>query len=164
MIFFYISLITYYIYTILKYKKTLILLQEANYNSKKYKKSLNKSLFINKELIIIILIIIALNFDIKTIEISTILVYTLLELTKTKDKTKLKRENKIIIRIIPLVIIYILLNVWFILDYKSFHETEGLIFDNSAIYYIILYIFTYILYLVTLIINNVVKPLDKLLK
>ncbi|MBR2708191.1 MAG: hypothetical protein IKE90_02010 [Bacilli bacterium] len=164
MIFFYISLITYYIYTILKYKKTLILLQEANYNSKKYKKSLNKSLFINKELIIIILIIIALNFDIKTIEISTILVYTLLELTKTKDKTKLKKENKIIIRIIPLVIIYILLNVWFILDYKSFHETKGLIFDNSAIYYIILYIFTYISYLVTLIINNVVKPLDKLLK
>ena len=164
MIFFYISLITYYIYTILKYKKTLILLQKANYNSKKYKKSLNKSLFINKELIIIILIIIALNFDIKTIEISTILVYTLLELTKTKDKTKLKKENKIIIRIIPLVIIYILLNVWFILDYKSFHETKGLIFDNSAIYYIILYIFTYISYLVTLIINNVVKPLDKLLK
>lgn len=164
MIFFYISLITYYIYTILKYKKTLILLQEANYNSKKYKKSLNKSLFINKELIIIILIIIALNFDIKTIEISTILVYTLLELTKEKDKTILKRENKIIIRIIPLVIIYILLNVWFILDYKSFHETKGLIFDNSAIYYIILYIFTYISYLVTLIINNVVKPLDKLLK
>ena len=164
MIFFYISLITYYIYTILKYKKTLILLQEANYNSKKYKKSLNKSLFINKELIIIILIIIALNFDIKTIEISTILVYTLLELTKEKDKTILKRENKIIIRIIPLVIIYILLNVWFILDYKSFHETKGLIFDNSAIYYIILYIFTYSSYLITLIINNVVKPLDKLLK
>ena len=42
MIYFYTSLITYFIYTILKYKESLILLQKNNYDSKKYK-SISKS-------------------------------------------------------------------------------------------------------------------------
>ena len=40
MIYFYTSLITYFIYTILKYKESLILLQKNNYDSKKYKKDI----------------------------------------------------------------------------------------------------------------------------
>lgn len=164
MIFFYISLITYYIYTFLKYKSSLILLQKSNYNSKKYKKQLNKNLFINKELIVIVLIIIAINFDLKTIEIATIIIYTFLSFLKIKENKKVKLEKKIIIRIIPQLILFILLNIWFILDYKTHHNPKGIIFDNSALYYIILYIYTYISYLLTLIINILVKPIDKLLK
>lgn len=164
MIFFYVSLITYIIYTALKYQDALILLQKTKYNTEKYKKSLNKKLFINKELIIIPLIIIAINLDLKTIEISTIVAYMILSIIKLKEKNKLKIEKKLITRVIPILIIFILLNIWFILDYKSYHNVKGLIFDNSAMYYILLYLFTYISYIITLIINIIVKPIDKLLK
>lgn len=163
MIYFYTSLITYFIYTILKYKESLILLQKNNYDSKKYKKEI-KNLFINKELIIIALIVIALNLDLKSIEISTIIAYTVLAFLKLKEKNKIKLEKKTIARILALLIIFISLNIWFVLDYKSYHNPKGLIFDNSAIYYIILYLYTYISYLITLIINIIVKPIDKLLK
>lgn len=164
MIFFYVSLITYIIYTALKYQDALILLQKTKYNTEKYKKSLNKKLFINKELIIIPLIIIAINLDLKTIEISTIVAYMILSIIKLKEKNKLKIEKKLINRVIPILIIFILLNIWFILDYKSYHNVKGLIFDNSAMYYILLYLFTYSSYIITLIINIIVKPIDKLLK
>ena len=164
MIYFYISLITYFIYTIFKYKDSLILLQRANYNSKKYIKKLDKNIFINKELVIIVLVIIAINLDLKTIEISTIITYMVLSLLKLKQNNKLKIDNKIIVRLITLLIIFIALNIWFILDYKNYHNPKGLIFDNSPFYYIILYIFTYISYLITLVINYIVKPIDKLLK
>ncbi|MBR3229693.1 MAG: hypothetical protein IKF91_02565 [Bacilli bacterium] len=164
MIYFYISLLTYYVYMTLKYKDSLVLLQKTNYNSAKYKKSINKKVFINKELIIILLIIIAVNFNLKTIEIATIITYMILSLLKLKDKNKIKIEKKLIIRLLTLLTVFILLNIWFILDYKSYHNPKGLIFDNTALYYIILYLFTYTSYLITLIINVIVKPIDKLLK
>ena len=40
MIFFYVSLITYLIYTALKYIDALLLLQKTKYNTNKYKNSL----------------------------------------------------------------------------------------------------------------------------
>lgn len=164
MIFFYASLITYYIYTFLKYKSTYAQLQKSKYDTKKYIKQLNKKTFINKELIIIPLIIIALNLDLKTIEVSTVIAYTLLAFIKIKEKSKVKLEKKFIVRLIPLIIILILLNIWIIIDYMNHHNTEGIIFDSSSIYYIVLYTFTYISYLLILIINLIVKPIDKLLK
>lgn len=164
MIYFYVSLITYFVYTILKYKDSLVLLQKNKYNTKKYKNKLNKKLFINRELIIIVLIIIALNLDLKTIEISTIIAYTILSFLKLKEKNNLKMDKKTIARLITLIIIFTIINIWFILDYKSYHNTKGLIFDNSALYYIILYILTYLSYIITLIINILLKPIDKLLK
>lgn len=164
MIFFYVSLITYLIYTALKYIDALLLLQKTKYNTNKYKNSLNKKLFINKELIIIPLIIIAINLDLKTIEISTIIAYMILSIFKIKETKKIKLEKKLITRIIPLLIIFILLNIWFIIDYKNYHNAKGLIFDNSVVYYIILYIFTYCSYIITLAVNAIVKPIDKLSK
>lgn len=164
MIYFYISLLTYYVYSFLKYKESFKLLQKSNYDSKKYLKKLDKKIFLNIEIIIIILIVISINLDLKSIEISTIIVYMILSLIKLKEKNQLKIEKKAIIRSVALLIIYTLLNIWFILDYKSYHDTKGLILDNSAIYYIILYIFTYTSYIITLIINIIIKPIDKLLK
>ena len=164
MIYFYISLIPYLIYTVFKYKDTLILLQKEKYNTKKYIKKINKHQFINKELIIIILIIIATNLDLKTVEISTIITYTILSVIKLREINKLKLEKKLTPRIITLILLFISLNIWFILDYKSYHNPKYLIFDNAPVYYILLYIFTYISYFITLIINIIVKPIDKLLK
>ena len=88
----------------------------------------------------------------------------ILSLIKLKEKNKIKINKKTIIRIIPILIIFTLLNIWFIIDYKSYHNAKSLIFENSTLYYIILYIFTYISYIITLIINILVKPIDKLLK
>ena len=164
MIYFYVSLLTYFVYTFLKYKDSFILLQKSNYNSKKYIKILNKNNFINKELIIIVLIIISLNLDLKSIEISTIIVYMILSLSKLKEKKKIKINKKIVLRTMSILIIFTLLNIWFIIDYKSYHNAKSLIFENSTLYYIILYIFTYTSYIITLITNILVKPIDKLLK
>ena len=164
MIFFYTSLLTYFIYTAYKYIESLEILQETKYDTKKYLKKITKKNFINKEMIIIILIITALNLDLKSIEIATIITYTILSFLKIKEKLNLKIEKQIITRIIIEVLIFALLNIWFIIDYKSYHQLKGLIFENSSLYYIILYLYTYLSCFITLIVNIISKPFDKLLK
>ena len=165
MIYFYLSLLTYFFYSIIKYKNALILLKEKKYNTKEYLKEIKKrKYYINKETIIILLIIIAVNLDLKTIEITTILIYMLLSLQSLNNQKKLLLDNKIKTRIIILLITFIVLNIWFILDYKSYHPKKGIIFDNSPLYYIVLYLYTYISHYITLIINIISKPIDKILK
>ena len=164
MIYFYISLLTYIFYTGIKYKESLYLLSKKKYNNKEYFYEVKKTkYFFTEELLIIPLIIIALNLDLKTIEISTLTVYTFLSLKNIK-KIKTKIQKKTITRIIILIIIQILLNIWFIKDYNSYHNPKGLIFDNTSLYYIILYLFTYFSNYVTLIINTVSNQIDRLLK
>lgn len=165
MIFFYVSLITYFIYTFKKYKNNLKMLQKNKYDNKKILKEIkNKKYFINKELIIILLIIIAVNLDLKTLEISTIVTYTFLSFFSVKENIRIKIEKKIITRIVAETLIFILLNIWFIIDYNNYHRPKGLIFDNSSLYYIILYLYTYLSCFITLIVNILSKPFDKLLK
>ena len=65
-------------------------------------------------------------------------------------------------RIIAIVVIFIGLNIWFVLDYMSYHYAD-IIFDNTAFYYIVLIMISYFAYIVVWIANLIVKPLDKFL-
>ena len=169
MIFFYISLITYLSYTILKYRSLLILLEDENFNDLKYNKKIlknKKRLFLGPELFIsLILIVISLTFNIMVIEICVILAYMILFLYALKSKKdKLKITKKHIIRIILLTLIYLLLNVWFCLDYASYHNPNGLIFENSPLYYIILIAISYLSPYILLIANIVTKAFGRIFK
>lgn len=166
MIFFYISLSTYICFSIIKYKQALNILQKNKYNIKNYGKWIFKNykqVFLNKELLSILLIVVSLNFNIKIIGICTVIFYTLMFLLDFKKVNKLKIDNQIIYRIITIVLIYLALNIWFILDYISYHNAD-IIFDNTAFYYIILFIVSYFSYFILWIANVLAKPFDKLTK
>lgn len=166
MIFFYISLSTYICFSIIKYKQALNILQKNKYNIKNYGKWIFKNykqVFLNKELLSILLIIVSLNFNIKIIGICTVIFYTLMFLLDFKKVNKLKIDNQIIYRIITIVLIYLALNIWFILDYISYHNAD-IIFDNTAFYYIILFVVSYFSYFILWIANVLAKPFDKLTK
>ena len=169
MIFFYISLITYLSYTILKYRSLLILLEDENFNDLKYNKKIlknKKRLFFGPELFIsLILIVISLTFNIMVIEICVILAYMILFLYALKSKKdKLKITKKHIIRIILLTLIYLLLNVWFCLDYASYHNPNGLIFENSPLYYIILIAMSYLSPYILFVVNFITKAFGRIFK
>lgn len=166
MIFFYISLSTYICFNIIKYRQIFSDLQKNKYSLKSYNKWLaqnSKSLFINKELLSIILIIIAVNFDLKIIGISTVVLYTILFLLNYKKKNKVKVNYKLITRSIILILMYIGLNTWFILDFISYHNAL-IIFDNTAFYYIVLVIISYFSYLIMWLVNIIAIPFDKIVE
>ena len=96
MIFFYISLSTYLCFNIIKYKQILYHLKENKYNIKSYTKWLKKhikEIFVNKEMLSIIAIIIALNFDLKVIGVTIVILYTVLFLLNYKKTNKLKTHR-----------------------------------------------------------------------
>ena len=126
-----------------------------------YLKIINKT-FLNKELLSIILLIITFNFNLKVIGVCTVIFYTLMFLLDFKKKIKIKINNQMIARIIAIVVIFIGLNIWFVLDYMSYHYAD-IIFDNTAFYYIVLIMMSYFAYIVVWIANLIVKPLDKFL-
>lgn len=165
MIFFYVSLSTYIAFCILKYRKSLLALEKENYSTKKYTKWLSKNakeIFITPELLLFILIIVALNADPKIIGICTVIAYTLLFLYELKTKKgQIKITKKHITRIIVIALIYIIVNIWFYLDYISYHSS-ALIFDNTPLYYIIIIIMGYLSYFVVWLANVIVTPFGKL--
>ncbi len=167
MIFFYISLSTYISFCILKYRKAFVILNKEKYSTKKYFKTIKENktkLFITPELLIIGLIILALNTDVKTIAISTIILYAGLFLYELKQKRpKLKTNKKINIRILIICIIYILINIYFCLDYKEYHSAE-IIFDNTPLYYIITVVISYLSYFIVGISNAVANIVEKIIK
>ena len=163
MIFFYISLSTYICFNIIKYKNNLYTLQKNKYDIKKYGQWIFKNYkqtFLNKELLSIVLIIIAFNFNLKIIGVSTVIFYTIMFLLDYKKKVKLKIDKPMINKIVLLILVFIGLNIWFILDYMSYHYAD-IIFDNTAFYYIILVLFSYFSHFVVWLINLITKPLDK---
>lgn len=165
MIFFYISLSTYICFNIIKFKKSLFYLQKNKYSIKDYGKWIfnnYKETLLNKELLAIILIIICFKFNLKVIGVSTVVFYMIIFLLDFKKKNKLKINKQMISRIIILALIFIGLNIWFILDYISYHYAD-IIFDNTALYYIILIAVSYFSYFVVWIANLIAKPFDKLL-
>ncbi len=167
MIYFYVSLSTYICFCIIKYRESLHYLQKDKYDTKKYGNRISKdfkNIFITPELLSLVLIIVSLNFNIKVLGICTIIIYMLLFLYKLKNKNKdLKIDKKIKLRIVITLLIYVILNIWFCIDYKLRHGA-GIIFDNTALYYIILIIVTYLSYIVIYIVNLIGKPVDKFLK
>ena len=105
MIFFYISLSTYICFNIIKYKRIFSVLQKNKYDLKSYSKWLSKNskeVFLNKELLFIIIIVIALNFNLKVIGVSTVILYTILFLLDYKKKNKVKVDKKLKTRIVIL--------------------------------------------------------------
>ena len=166
MIFFYISLSTYICFNIIKYKKIFSILQKNKYDFKSYNNYLkehSKEILLNKELLSIVLIIIAVNFNLKIIGISTVIFYTILFLLDYKKKYKVKRNKKLVTRIILITLAYFILNMWFILDYISYHYAD-IIFDNTAFYYIIMIIISYFSYYIIWLINLIAILVDKLLE
>ena len=164
MIFFYISLSTYLCFNIIKYKQILYHLKENKYNIKSYTKWLKKhikEIFVNKEMLSIIAIIIALNFDLKVIGVAIVILYTVLFLLNYKKTNKLKIDRQIITRLIILSLIYIGLNIYFIIDYNSFHS-GNIIGDNTVLYYLILIIISYLSYFIMWIVNILAFPIDKI--
>ena len=166
MIFFYISLSTYICFNIIKYKQTLFNLQKNKYDIKKYWSWIftnYRQTFLNKELLSIILIIIAVNFNLKIVGSCTVIFYTLMFLLDFKMKNKLKINKQMVLRMIAITLIYLGVNIWFVLDYISYHYAD-IIFDNTAFYYIILILMSYFAYIITAIANIIIRPFDKLLK
>ena len=165
MIFFYISLSTYICFNIIKYKKSLYALQKNKYGIKSYGKwtfQNYKQVFLNKEILAILLLIITFNFDLKVIGISTVIFYTFMFLFDYKNKVKIKMNKQMISRIIVISLMFIGLNIWFIVDYLSYHYAD-IIFDNTALYYIILIFVSYFSYFAVWLANLIAKPFDKLL-
>ena len=165
MIFFYISLSTYICFNIIKYKKSLSDLQKNKYDVKKYGKWIfqnYKQTFLTTELLAILLLVIVFNFNLKVIGVSTVVFYTLMFLLNYKKKTKIKINKQIMSRIIAIILIFIGLNVWFIIDYMRYHYAD-IIFDNTPFYYIILIFMSYLSYFIVWIANLIVRPLDKIL-
>lgn len=164
MIFFYISLSTYICFNIIKFKKALVNLQKCKYGIKKYGDWIFKNYtetFINKELLALILLVISLNFNIKILGVATVIFYTLMFLLEYKKKTKLKINRQITLRIIITILIFLGVNIWFIVDYISYHYAD-IIFDNTAFYYIVLILMSYFAYIIVFITNIIAKPFDKL--
>ena len=165
MIFFYISLSTYICFNIIKYKKVLSTLKQNKYNIEDYGKWIFKNYketFLNKELLSIILIVISLKFNLKVIGVSTVIFYTIMFLLDYKKKIKLKIDKKLMTRIAIIILIYLGLNIWFIVDYISYHYAD-IIFDNTALYYIILVCMSYFSYLIAWLANLIARPFDRFL-
>lgn len=163
MIYFYISIITYLCYCIIKYRESLYYLAKDKYDNKKYIKRIikdYKTIFVTPELLSLGLILLSLFNNIKVLEICMLITYTVLFLYKLKtNNKKIKKEKRLIIRSIIILIIYLLLNSWFYIDNKFNYDN-----NISSLYYIILIIITYLSYFVVYIANIITKPLDKLLK
>ena len=159
MIFFYISLSTYICFNIVKYRKSLYALQQNKYNIKEFGKWIfnnNKQTFLTPELLAIVLLVIISNFDIKVTGIAVVIFYTLMFLIEYKKKVKLKINKKLIFRIIIILLIFIGLNIWFILD--SLKPLS----DNVKLYYIILIFISYLSYFVVWLANLIAHPFDRI--
>lgn len=163
MLYFYISLLTYLCFCIIKYREGIYYLKKDKYDSKKFLNRIisdRKKIFLNLEILSLVLIIVCFNFDSKVIGICVSFVYMILFLYKLKTNNKvIKKDKKIIPRVVFITFIYLLLNVWFIIDYMSYHRS-GVYFDNSALYYIILVLVTYLSYFVIYLSNvfsNIIK-------
>lgn len=161
MLYFYISLLTYTCFCIIKYREGLYYLKKCKYNSKKFlSKAVSKEVLLNFELLSFVMIIVCFNFNSKVIGICMCLVYMFMFLYKLKTSNKvMKWDKKLKCRSLFVCLFYLILNVWFILDYLSYHGV-GLYFDNSALYYIVLVLVGYLSYFV-LFVSNVLSNLLK---
>ena len=163
MIFFYISLITYFCFLILKGRYGIILLNSNKGNLKNYGKNIFKNakeLFFTPELLAIILIIIAINANEKITGICFVVFYMLIFLyflRKSKTKFKLKKGN--ISLIVILVILMVLVNGLFYVHYSFFHG-DFLIFDTEWLYYIIAIVISYLFYFIIWACELINKPIE----
>lgn len=154
MIFFFISLSTYLCYLILKYQKGLALFKREKYVVKDYGKYLlkhPKEIFLTPEVLALIVIALAINTDAKIAGISMVVFYMIMFLYELKIFDKKVKLDINMIRILTIVLlIYIGLSIWFVVDYNAL-QSGFLIFDHRWIYYIIVIILGYFSYFVILL-------------
>lgn len=160
MIYFYVSLATYFCFCIIKYREGLYYLQKEKYNPKNYLNYLKENkrkLFLNIELLAFLLIIVAIHLEQMYLGICTVILYTILFFYKLKKQNKkLKIDKKIKSRISIIIIIYSLVNSVFCLDYYLNN-----IYDNYIIYLTILIFMTYISYYIVYLSNILTLKFEK---
>lgn len=137
-------------------------LKNADYKIKNYIKKINKN-FLTPEVLAIILIIVALNADVKIMGICMAVFYTLVFLYELKiKKDKLEIDKNIIILISTTVFVYVLASAGICLDYANV-QNYFLVYDHSWIYYIIVILMGYFSYYVIIISEVLAKPIKKLM-
>lgn len=149
MIYFFISLVTYFCFLVLKSRKALFNLEKSKYDIQKYKKWVfTKKNFVTLELFAIFLVVIAIYHDAKVAGISAIVFYmilSLLELKNFDDKFKFNKKN---IKIIIFeVIIYLLVFGIIITDY-ILTQRGIILYSHIPIYYLIIVIMGYLNYVI----------------
>lgn len=157
MIFLIISLTTFYIYLILKSKKVIKKLEDNDYDLKKYFKSLfnPQNVFLDLELLFIVLVLIALCTNVKIIGICTILFYMFLSLKEIKEKIKIKNKRMLVVTIL----LFVSLSIPIIIDYDTLKNTY-IFYDPTFMYYLLLYLFMYLLWFIA----PVILFIDKFFK
>ena len=161
-IFFFVSLITYFCFLVLKGREAFVNLEKSKYNISKFKKWVfTKKNFLTLELLGIFIIIIAFRFDIRTVGICTIVFYLLLSLLKiksSKNKLEINESNKR--QIWVTILVYVLIFGLIFIDYYIYQK--GFIFYNRTIYYYpIAIIVGYLQYPIIYLVSAILKQKKK---
>ena len=148
--FFLISLLTFYVYFILKTLKCINVLSKEKYNIKKYFKNMLKNhvkIFGVLELSFIILVLIFIVTNQKIAGMCTIVLYMVLcfKLLKNKEKFQININN--VRTLIITTLIFITLNISIILDYN---QTANMFLDYNPviIYYLVFYVIMYFIWII----------------
>lgn len=162
MIYFFVSLVTYFCYQILKERKILISLNELDYDLKKFKGLVfSKKSFLTFELLGLIIVLMAFFFNSKVVGISMIVLYMLLSLLEIKNMSgKYKHDSKINRTILFVVLIYFVLFGLIVLNFCGY-KNGYMVNDYTNFYYLIVIVFGYLLYVFTYICALAASKINK---
>ena len=146
MLYFIISLVTYFVYLFLKGRKHLTYFIGQKYNFQKIK-LFNKENYLTLELLGVIIIILVFFLNSKTLGIIFLAFYTILSLIELKKAKSIKLDKTAIITIFITLFIYLISFIFILVDYLNYQK--GFIFyDRINYYYIAVLILGYIEYII----------------
>lgn len=160
MLYFIISLVTFFTYLVFKGRRYFTEFSKAKYNLKKIKLfSLDK--YLTLELFGIILVVLAFFLTSKTVGILFIIFYMILSLFEIrKFDSGFKLDKKATYSILITSFIYLVIFVIIFIDY--FNYQKGFIFyDRVNYYYLIVFIIGYLEYLIIYLSFILCGKLDK---
>ena len=145
MLYFIVSLVTYFTYLVLKARRNISYFKQQKYDSKKIK-LLAKDKFLTIELLGIIIVVLVFFLSSKIIGIIFIVFYMLLSLIEIRKSKPLKLD-KTGVNILTLTLsIYLIL--FFIISVDFYNYQKGFIFYNRVnYYYIVVFIAAYLEYI-----------------
>lgn len=157
-----VSLFTYIFYLLLKYRKSYYALQQNGYNANnhyiKWIFKNPKKTFLTYE-ILLVLISILMYYLTKKVILITLLLYGLsfvIELYKIKKeqhKKKFAFTKRVGRLTITTSVIFIIINIIIFINFNI---------DNVLYYYLIMFIFGYLSFIISYIVNIINKPIEKL--
>ena len=150
MIFFLISLTTYYFYFYLKTNKAINVLENSKYSVKEYFKVVFKmpvKSFGLAELAFIVLAIIAFVTDFKITAICTVVFYMMLSLYLIKGKPKFKINTSNVRVLVITILLFAAVSIPIIIDCYKLDNTF-IDYNPMFIYYTILYVVMYLLWFI----------------